>query len=345
MNETGDVLMRLKAAVIGAGSMGTAVSILLANNGHHVDMWTRYRDDAEKLNFYRENTDKLPGAKLPANVVCSDDMERVLHNADLAVFAVPSQALRETAAKAVRFLTGRPVIATVTKGLEMSTCLRMSEVLSQEIEKTRLVILSGPCHAEELAKGIPTAYVAASDDLKLARFVQDAFMAPVFRVYTATDVTGVEMGGALKNVIALCAGISDGLGFGDNTRAALMTRGIAEITRLGTKVGAKPETFAGLTGVGDVIVTCTSMHSRNRRAGILIGQGKSLDEALAEVKMVVEGVYTAKAAYELAKRKNVSMPITTEAYKVLFEGKDPKEAVVELMTRDKKSEMELVLYQ
>ena len=232
------------------------------------------------------------------------------------------------------------IVVSCSKGLEDGTGFRMSQVIQQELSNVTPVVLSGPSHAEEVAKDIPTTVVAASDNIKAAKLVQDIFMTTKFRVYTNPDVIGVELGGALKNVIALCAGISDGLGFGDNTRAALMTRGIAEMSRLGRAMGANPRTFSGLSGIGDLIVTCSSIHSRNRRAGILIGQGKSLKEAAQEVKMVVEGITTTKVAYEIATEKAVVMPITNEAYNVLFKGKKAQEAVSDLMTRNKKCEVE-----
>lgn len=336
--------MSKNITIIGAGSMGTAVSILLANNGHYVKMWSPFKDEVDMINNTREQRYKLPGAKIPDNVVCTYDMEESLQKCNMVVLVIPCQTLRENARNIANYIEDNTIIACFSKGLELDTGLRPSEIIHQEIPKCRFVALSGPCHAEELARNIPTAYVAASEDANAAELVQDAFMSPEFRVYTNPDVTGVELGGAIKNVIALCAGISDGLGFGDNTKAALMTRGIVEISRLGTAMGAQTQTFAGLAGIGDLIVTCTSMHSRNRRAGILIGQGKSLQETLDEVKMVVEGVYTTKPVYQLANKMGVSMPIITEAYDVLFNGKNPKQAVVDLMTRDKKTEMEEVAF-
>jgi len=332
--------MSINVSVIGAGSMGTAVSILLANNGHTVKMWSPFKEEVEMICKYREQTDKLSGAKIPDSVLCTNDLELSVGNVDMIVLVIPTQTIRENIKQITKYIKNDSVIACFSKGLEQSTGLRPSEVILQEMPKCHAVALSGPCHAEELSKGIPSAYVAASESKEMAEFAQDVFMSGSFRVYTSLDVIGVELGGALKNIIALCAGISDGLGFGDNTKAALMTRGMAEIIRLGVAMGANPHTFSGLTGFGDLVVTCTSMHSRNRRAGILIGQGKTVKQATDEVKMIVEGISTTVAAYELSKRRNIAMPITTEAYNVLFKGKDARQAVVDLMMRDKKNEME-----
>jgi glycerol-3-phosphate dehydrogenase (NAD(P)+) len=332
--------MESNISIIGAGSMGTAVSVLLARNGHRVKMWSTFKDEVDMINKHREQIDKLPGVRVPDNVLCTNDLEEALKGSDMSVLVIPTQTIRENVKNISRYINKDGIVACFSKGLEDSTGLRPSEVIGQEIPQARIAALSGPCHAEELAKDIPSAYVVASLDKNAAMFAQDIFMSPKFRVYTTPDIIGVELGGALKNVIAVCAGISDGLGFGDNTKAALMTRGIAEISRLGVAMGAKAETFGGLAGIGDLIVTCTSMHSRNRRAGILIGQGKSVKDALDEVKMVVEGVLTTKPAYELAKRHGVIMPITTEAYNVLFCGKSAKQGVIDLMMRDKKNEPE-----
>jgi len=330
---------RKNIAIMGAGSMGTALSILLSGNGHRVRIWTPFKEEADMINEKREQVEKLPGARIPEDVFCTADIEEALKGAEVVVLAIPSQTVRKNIRDFSKYLRKEQLIACFSKGLELGTGLRLSQVVMQEIPQAVYVALSGPCHAEELALGIPTAYVAASPDMKAAEYIQDIFMSPRFRVYTNDDIIGVELGGALKNVIALCAGISDGLGYGDNTKAALMTRGIAEISRLGVAMGANPMTFAGLAGIGDLIVTCTSMHSRNRRAGILIGKGKSVEEAVNEVKMVVEGIYTTRAAYEISRRMNVVMPITSEAYHVLFNGKNPEEAVNNLMMRDRKYEM------
>lgn len=330
----------MKISVLGAGSMGTAVSVLLAGNGHNVKMWTPFHDEAEMISNFREQKDKLPGVIIPESVFCTDDLEEVLSFSEICVFVIPSQKIRENARTIASMKIKPKLISCFSKGLEKGTGLRMSEVINQELPDTTVVAMSGPCHAEELSKNIPTAYVAASENRQAAEMIQDIFMSPYFRVYTNPDIIGVELGGAVKNVIALCAGISDGLGYGDNTKAALMTRGIAEISRLGTAIGAKRQTFSGLAGIGDLIVTCTSMHSRNRRAGILIGQGRSVAQALDEVKMVVEGYYTTEPVYRLSKKLGVTMPITNEAYEILYNGKDPVKAVSSLMSRDRKQEPE-----
>jgi len=332
--------MNMNISVLGAGSMGTAVSVLLAGNGHLVKMWTPFLDEMEMIRNFREQKDKLPGVIIPENVFCTDDLEEVLLFSDICVFVIPSQKIRENARAIASMKSKLRVISCFSKGLEKDTGLRMSEVINQELPDATVVAMSGPCHAEELSKGIPTAYVAASENRQAAELIQDVFMSPRFRVYTNPDIIGVELGGAVKNVIALCAGISDGLGYGDNTKAALMTRGIAEISRLGTAIGAKRQTFSGLAGIGDLIVTCTSMHSRNRRAGILIGQGKPVAQALEEVKMVVEGYYTTEPVYKLSKKLSIAMPITNEAYEILYNGKEPVKAVSALMSRDKKQELD-----
>lgn len=332
--------MKKNISIIGAGSWGTALSILLAKNGHSVKMWSCFKEEVEMINNVREHKEKLPGVKVPEGVVCTGDLKTALSATNAVVMVVPSQTIRKNARDISKYIEQGTLIVSCSKGLEEETCLRLSEVIKQEVPQAQPVVLSGPSHAEEVAMEIPTTVVSACEKREAAEYIQDIFMSPKFRVYTNPDVIGVELGAALKNVIALCAGISDGLGFGDNTKAALMTRGITEISRLGASLGARPQTFSGLAGIGDLIVTCTSMHSRNRRAGILIGQGKSTKEALEEVKMVVEGVTTTKAAFDLAKRKAISMPITTEAYNVLFNGKSAKQAVFDLMMRDKKHEIE-----
>ncbi len=328
----------MKIAVIGSGGWGTAVAILLAKKGYDVYLWSWIQEETDRLNRDRENKEFLPGVKLPDNVICTHDMERCTDGADLVVTAAPSPATRTTAKQLSEFIKPMQKMVNISKGLEESTLMRLSEVYKEEIPQADIAVMSGPSHAEEVSRGLPTTNVAAAENEETAAFVQDVFMNDNFRVYTSTDIAGVELGGALKNVIALCAGISDGLGYGDNTKAALMTRGLAEIARLGIAMGAKEETFMGLSGVGDLIVTCTSMHSRNRRAGILLGKGKSLSETLEEVHMVVEGVNTAAAAYKLGKKYRVSMPITEEANEVLFDGKSPREAVNALMTREKRNE-------
>lgn len=332
--------MGINISVIGAGSMGTAVSILLAGNGHNVKMWSVFKEEVDMINTLREQKDKLPGAIVPPNVVCTADLVEAISFSDVLVMVIPSQTIRDNIKKMKSLVKKPKTICCFSKGLEKGSGYRMSEVILQEMPDATVVAMSGPCHAEELSKGIPTAYVAASENKAAAELIQDIFMSQRFRVYTNPDITGVELGGAVKNVIALCAGISDGLGYGDNTKAALMTRGITEISRLGSAMGAKMQTFSGLAGIGDLIVTCTSMHSRNRRAGILIGQGKPVSQALEEVKMVVEGYYTTEPVYRLAQKLGVSMPITTEAFEILFNEKDPARAVFDLMGRNKTHELE-----
>ncbi len=328
----------MKIAVIGSGGWGTAIAVLLAGKGNDVYLWSWIQEETDRLDRDRENKEFLPGVKLPDNIYCTHDMEKCVDGADLIVAAPPSPAARTTAKQLAPFVKDGQVIVSISKGLEESSLLRLSQVYRAEIPQADVAVLSGPSHAEEVSRGIPTTCAAAAESAKTADFIQDAFMSDTFRVYTTDDITGAELGGALKNVIALCAGISDGLGYGDNTRAALMTRGLAEIARLGEAMGAKLETFMGLSGLGDLIVTCTSMHSRNHRAGILLGQGKTLQETLDEVHMVVEGVNTARSAYELGKKYGVSMPIVEEAYNILFNGKNARKAVNDLMTREKRHE-------
>lgn len=328
----------MKVSVIGSGGWGTAIAILLANNGHEVWLWSWIQEETDRLNHDRENKEFLPNVKFPDNIHCSHDAKLCVEDAVLVVTAAPSPATRTTAKTIAPYIKEGQKIVNISKGLEEKTLMRLSQVYKEEMPWADISVLSGPSHAEEVSRGLPTTGVVASENKETAEFIQDIFMNEVFRVYTSSDVIGVELGGALKNVIALCAGISDGLGYGDNTKAALMTRGLAELARLGVAMGAKETTFMGLSGIGDLIVTCTSMHSRNRRAGILLGEGKSLDETLETVHMVVEGVNTAKAAYMLSKKYGVSMPIVEEANKILYEGKNAKEAVNSLMTRNKKGE-------
>ncbi len=332
-----------KVCILGSGTWGTAIAKLLAENGHIVRLWSYFDEECKTL----KSTKMHPFLKdivLPDNIEFSTDMEFCVKDAELILIATPSHTVRQTAKSLNNVISPGQIITIISKGIEEISLMRLSQVVSQEVADNIVSVMSGPSHAEEVAQSLPTTNVVACEDIKVAQFVQDIFMSPRFRVYTNSDVIGVELGGALKNVIALCAGISDGLGFGDNTKAALMTRGIFEITRLGLKLGAKATTFAGLSGIGDLIVTCTSEHSRNRRAGILIGRGKSLKEALDEIKMVVEGVKTTIAAYELAKKNQVEMPIVNEAYSVLFKGKAPLEAVNSLMLRQKKHEEEKIIF-
>ena len=327
----------MKTAVIGSGAWGTALAIRLCKNGHDVTMWTFEKELVEEMNTTRRNP-RLPGAVLPEGLVVSPDYA-CARGAKLVVMASPSFPLRSVCKGVAPYIDEDAVVVSVTKGLEAGTHLRMSEVVAQETGRN-VVVLTGPSHAEEVALNVPTGLLAANADQSLAEFVQDAFMSDVLRVYTSSDPVGAELGAALKNVIALCAGITDGLGFGDNTKAMLMTRGLTETARLGVALGAKKETFTGLAGVGDLIVTCTSMHSRNRRAGILIGQGKDAQTAMKEVGAVVEGYYAAKSAYELGKAQGIDMPITEAAYQVLYENADVKEAVQSLLTRQRKAESE-----
>ena len=327
----------MKAAVVGSGAWGTALAIRLCLNGHDVTMWTFEKELIPEMEQTRRNP-RLPGAVLPEGLKISGDYA-CIRGCKLVVMASPSFPLRSVCRGAAPYIDDDAVVVSVTKGLEQGTHLRMSQVVAQETGK-EVVVLTGPSHAEEVSVNIPTGLLAASSNQALAEFVQDTFMADTLRVYTSPDPAGAELAAALKNVIALCAGITDGLGFGDNTKAMLMTRGLTETARLGVALGARKETFTGLAGVGDLIVTCTSMHSRNRRAGILIGQGKDVQEAMKEVGAVVEGYYAAKSAYELGKQEGIDMPITEAAYKVLYEGADVKEAVKGLLSRQRKAESE-----
>ncbi len=330
--------MGKKISVIGAGSWGTALASVLSDNGHQVTIWSVDRAEVEMLNRDHEQKIKLPGVVLPDTARATDDLEEAVRGADLLVFAVPSPYVRETARKAAPYIADGQVIVNVAKGIEQSTLMTLVEVIGQEIPKANVCVLSGPSHAEEVGRRLPTTVVAGCADPEIAGMVQDVFMNGVFRVYSNDDVIGIELGGALKNVIALAAGIADGYGYGDNTRAALMTRGIAELCRLGVAMGGKIETFLGLSGIGDLIVTCSSRHSRNRRAGVLIGQGKSVSEAMEEVQQVVEGVYSARAALALARKYHVDIPIIDQVNAVLFDGKPVGEAVSDLLLRDRKAE-------
>ncbi len=327
-----------QVSVIGAGSWGTALAVLLANNGHEVTIWSHDPHEVEMLSKKREQQEKLPGVKLPDNVNVLSDMKESLTGKDVVVMAVPSPVVRSVAKQMAPYISDGQVIVNVAKGIEDGTYMTLSAIIEEEIPNAEVCVLSGPSHAEEVGRGIPTTVVVGSKKQKIAEMLQDIFMNQVFRVYTNPDIIGIELGGALKNVIALAAGTTDGLGYGDNTKAALMTRGIAELTRLGIALGGKPETFSGLTGIGDLIVTCTSVHSRNRKAGYLIGQGMTADEAMKEVKMVVEGVYSAKAALGLARKYGVSVPIVEAVNKVLFEGVDPKDEVTSLLLRERRKE-------
>lgn len=324
--------------MIGAGSWGMALAVLLHNNGHQVTIWSALKEEVALLIEKRENAEKLPGVVLDEEIGITADLEAAVSGKDILVLAVPSPFVRSTAANMKNDVADHQIIVNVAKGIEESTLMTLSQVIEDEIPQADVAVLSGPSHAEEVGRGIPTTIVVGAHFRKTAEYVQNAFMSPVFRVYTSPDVLGIELGAALKNVVALAAGIADGLGYGDNTKAALITRGISEIARLGTAMGGKAETFGGLSGIGDLIVTCASMHSRNRRAGILIGKGYTMEQAMKEVKMVVEGVYSAKAAMALAEKYGVDLPIIEQVNMVLFGGKAPGDAVNDLMLRDKKIE-------
>lgn len=332
--------MGKKIAVLGAGSWGTALAVTLAGKGHDVRVWDIKPEHIADLSEHRENRRYLPGVLFGETLRPVKDAGQAIGDADIVLFAAPAQHFRSALATAMPYLKPGVVLVNVAKGIEQKTLLRLSQIAQEQLPDADYVVLSGPSHAEEVGRAMPTTVVAASKKIEMAEYIQDVFMTENFRVYTNTDVTGVEFGGALKNIIALGAGISDGMGFGDNAKAAMMTRGITEISRLGVALGAKETTFAGLTGMGDLIVTCTSMHSRNRRCGIMIGEGMQPSEATAKVGMVVEGMYTTEAAYELAKRNGVEMPITEAIYNVINGRIDARDAVRGLMTRSRKNEME-----
>ena len=327
-----------KTGIIGAGSWGTALALLLHNNGHEVTIWSIIPEEVEMLRTKRQHETKLPGVVIPQEIEITGDLQAAMEDKDALVLAVPSPFTRSTAHSMREFCKEGQLIVDVAKGIEEKTLMTLSQIIEEEIPQANVAVLSGPSHAEEVGRGIPTTCVVGAHKKETAEYLQNLFMSKVFRVYTSPDMLGMELGAALKNVIALAAGIADGLGYGDNTKAALITRGIAEIGRLGVKMGGKPETFYGLTGIGDLIVTCASVHSRNRKAGYLIGQGYTMEEAMAEVKMIVEGVYSAKAAMALAKKYEVEIPIIEQVNKVLFENKKAADALNDLMLRDKKVE-------
>lgn len=329
----------MKITILGAGSWGVAIAKLLTCNQHEVTIWSIDPEEVAMLTEYCEQKMKLPGVILPGTVSYTGDLETALKDTGMVVMAVPSPFVRSTAKAAAPLVPEGTIIVSVAKGIEEDTLLRLSEVISQEIPQADVAALSGPSHAEEVGKCMATTVVVGAKTHATARLVQDAFMTDFFRVYTSPDMVGIELGGALKNVIALAAGIADGLGCGDNTKAAIITRGIVEISKLGVKMGGHAETFSGLSGIGDLIVTCASKHSRNRRAGVLIGQGMSYQEAMNEVKMVVEGVYSAKAAKALAEQYGVDLPIVDMVNRILFEDFPVSEALTSLLTRDKKSEI------
>lgn len=328
----------VRTAVFGSGSWGTAIAYVLATAGHDTALIGRHSDEIELMSRRRENVHYLPGVFLPESIYPTTDLTKL--DADVVFICVPSHAIRESARLIKPYLRSDCIIVNTAKGLEEGTHLRLSEVLKQELPAIPIAVLSGPSHAEEVGRGMPTAVVVTAKDKQIAEYVQDLIMTPMFRVYVNMDMVGVELGGALKNIIALCSGAAEGMNTRDNAKAALMTRGLAEITRLGVALGADPLTFSGLSGLGDLIVTCTSKHSRNLRAGRALGIGKPLDQVLKEVGMVVEGVRTTKSAYELSKEIGISMPITEQAYKVLFEGANPDRAIANLMMRGKKHEYE-----
>ena len=327
----------MQIGVIGSGTWGTALAALLIHNGEKATLWSAFEKEAQQIRETRKHPN-LPETELPENMEITTDLEKAMDGKDMLVLAVPSIYVRETARKMAPFCRKGQIIVNVAKGIEEDSLMVLSQVIEEELPQADVAVLSGPSHAEEVSRFLPTTCVVGAHSRETAETVQKVFMSQVFRVYTSPDMIGIELGAALKNVIALAAGIADGLGYGDNTKAALITRGIAEISRLGTAMGGKPQTFAGLSGIGDLIVTCASMHSRNRRAGILIGKGYSMEAAMKEVKMVVEGVYSAKAARTLSHKYQVPMPIVEQVNEVLFEGKPAGDAVQDLMLRDRQIE-------
>ena len=335
--------MKKKIVILGAGSMGIAIAMLLHKNGHDTILWSPFAEEAALLNEVHECPQRLPGVVLPEEIECTTDLAVALQDCETAVLAVPAQKVRETCVRIREVYTKANAKADLllficAKGIEESTCKLMNEVVCEELPDGKIAVLTGPSYAIEIAKGFPTALVCASEDDSIAVMGQEIFMNSNMRVYTNSDVIGAEVGGAIKNVIAFCVGICDGLGYENNTRAALITRGLAEITRLGLAMGAKQNTLAGLAGVGDLLLTCTGEYSRNRRAGILVGKGYTIKEAITEVDMVVEGVTTAKPAYQLAQKYGVDMPILQEANEIIFYNKKPEDVIKALMGRDKKSE-------
>lgn len=329
----------MRVAILGDGGWGTALAILLSKKGYEVGLWGVFADYIALLKRERENVKFLPKVRIPDEISISSDLAEVIYDVGLVVLAIPSHFMRQVVRQLKGFDMADPIVLSVAKGIENETLMRMSEVIAEEIKPAKVAVLSGPSHAEEVAQGIPTTVVASSSDGGVSKDVQGIFMSERFRVYTSPDVIGVELGGALKNIIAIAAGISDGLGFGANTKAALLTRGMVEITRLGVKMGADPTTFKGLSGIGDLITTCISPYGRNRRVGALIAKGRRLDQILAEMEMVAEGIRTAKSAWALAQKYHVEMPITREVYLVLYEGKEPRRAVSDLMMREPKPEL------
>ena len=328
----------MKISILGAGTWGTALAILLTENNHEVTIWSALKREVEELSVNRTAIKNLPGAVLQDCVCVTDDLDVALKEPEMIVFAVASIYVRETAKRISSRIPKDLIIVNVAKGIEEATLMTLTDVIEDEIPQAQVAVLSGPSHAEEVSKKLPTTIVAGAKKKTVAKQIQDVFMTEFFRVYTSPDVIGIELGGSLKNVIALAAGIVDGLGYGDNTKAALMTRGIFEISRLGIRMGGKYETFAGLSGMGDLFVTCTSKHSRNRNAGFLIGQGKTSKEAMEEVNQVVEGVLSAKAAMLLGQKYGIELPIVEQVNEVLFHDKPAKEAVFNLLMREKTEE-------
>ena len=321
-------------AVLGAGSWALGISLLLNDNGHDVTIWSAISEEIELLRRDHENPKYLPGVVIPENIRLETEIQTAVAEKDVIVIATASKYIRSTAKQLIGRIPEGQILVNLAKGIESDSLLTLSEVIEQELPTAKVCVLSGPSHAEEVARKLPTLVTIASHDMDMAKYLQKIFASPVFRVYTSDDMLGIEIGGSLKNVIALAAGMADGVGYGDNVKAALITRGIREISRLAIPMGARRETLYGLSGMGDLIVTCASMHSRNRRAGILIGQGKTMEEAIVEVNMVVEGIVSAKAALALAEKHHVEMPIVTQVNKVLFEGLPVREAVDNLMMRD-----------
>ena len=324
-------------AIIGSGSWGTALAVCLANNGNNVKIWSFCEEEKDLINN-KKQCKFLPGVVIPNNVECMTDFEKVIDGVDFILHVTPSKFTRSTFKKYKQYVGDKPVIIC-SKGFEKETLQTLDDVIKDELPSAKIGVLTGPSHAEEVAISIPTVLVIASEHEEILPLIQDTFMSKNMRIYTSTDVKGLELGGALKNIIAFCAGVAAGIGLGDNSFAALITRGLGEISRLGVKLGGKQETFYGLSGLGDLIVTCLSEHSRNRRAGKLIGQGKTLEETRKEVGMVIESIDNIDVAYELGKRNNIYMPIIETVYDVIYNGLDPKKAVEDLMTREKKSEI------
>ena len=332
--------MREKIAVVGAGSWGTAIANLLGQKEYDVRLWIREKEVFEEVKTEHENKTFLPGIKLSKNIRPFIELREAIEGVSIVVIGAPSQFVRPVLKSLLPYIKENQIVLNIAKGIEIDTLKRMSEIVAEILPGNRCAVLSGPTHAEEVANGVPTAIVASSKSRKVAEFVQDIFMTENFRVYTNSDIIGVELGGALKNIIALGAGIADGLGYGDNSKAALMTRGMVEMSRLGVAMGASRATFSGLSGIGDLIVTCTSMHSRNRRAGIEIGKGRTLKDIVGETKMIIEGVANTQSAWQLAKKIGIEMPITNEIHKVLYEDANAQKSVYSLMTRSKAHEVE-----